>query len=126
MASQSATGRRLVLGVIVVTIGLSALVIVATNLALGPARLPVQIVRFLLTVALSIFLYRGANWARWVGVVLFAIGGLSSLLLSLGGLPGTGAWLLLALGVTYLVCAGILLFVPSVRTHFGVLAADAG
>jgi len=68
----------LVLAVIVATLTLSVLVIVVFNTIQGAQRLPRQIVRFFLTVGLCVFLYRGANWARWVAGGLFTLAGLGS------------------------------------------------
>lgn len=80
---QTETGRRLVLAVIGSTLAVSALVFVAFNASQGPQRLPQQIGRFVLTVGLCVFLYRGANWARWVAGLRFASAGLASVV---GGL----------------------------------------
>lgn len=122
MQPQTKVGRWLVLVVIVATLTLSVLVIVAFNTIQGPQRLPQQIVRFFLTVGLSVFLYRGANWARWVAGILFALGGVGSLV---GGVltlsTSMAGLLLLVMGFVYVASAVILLFVPAVQAFF-----DAG
>jgi hypothetical protein len=125
MVPQREAGRRLVLAVIVASLALEVLTIALFNLQLGPARLPQQIIRFLLTIGLCIFLYRGANWARWLAGVLFALVGPISLVLGLGTLPMTsGSLLLIVIGTVYMACAVILLFVPRVRMYYG--AGNAG
>ncbi len=127
MANQPVAGRRLVLAVIVASLTISVLVIVAFNLGRGPERLPQQIVRFLLTVGLCVFLHRGANWARWVAGILFAFGGVGSLLGGLSALSTSmGGLLLLVMGLVYLACAVVLFFVPRVRAYFGAGNAKTG
>lgn len=122
MGSQPATGRWLVVAVIVLTLTLSvALAIDPSNLAASSARLRQQIVRLLLISVLSVFLYSGANWARWVGGIFFALAGLASILGAIGAWPDREAFVFVASGVIYFACAGILLLVESVRRHFGVL-----
>ncbi len=126
MESQVATGRRLVLAVIVASLMISILVIVVFNISRGPERLPQQIVRFLGTIALCVFLYRGANWARWVVSILSILAGFGALLLGLDALSSSGmGFLLIAMGLVYVVSAGILLFVPTVRAYFSVEKTDA-
>lgn len=116
----------MVLAVIVASLTMSLLVIVLFNLGRGPERLPQQIIRFLLTAGLCVFLYRGANWARWVGGVLFALGALGSLLGGLALLSTSIAGvLLLVMCLVYSASAVILLFVPTVRAYFGVDSARA-
>jgi hypothetical protein len=120
MQAHTEAGHRLVLTVIVATLTLSVLVIVASYTIQGPQRLPRQIVRFFLTVGLCVFLYRGANWARWVAGILFAVAGLGSLVDGVGALTISVAGLaLLAMGLVYVASAVILLFVPTVQAFFG-------
>ena len=126
MEPQVESGRRLVLAVIVASLTLSVLAIVAFNIARGPERLPQQIVRLLLTVGLCVFLYRGANWARWVAGILFVLAGLGSLLGGVAVLSTSMAGLLLiVMGFVYLASAVVLLFVPAVRAYFRVGNAAA-
>lgn len=121
MELRTSTGRRLVLAIIVASLAISVLVIVAFTVARGTALLPQQIVRFLLTVGLCVFLYRGANWARWVAVILFALGGVMSLVgASAPSSTSMSGLLLLLMGLVYAASALILLLVPTVRAHFGV------
>ena len=119
MEDQRATGRGLVLAVIVATLALSALAIITSNVVRGSERLPTQIVRFLLTVGLCVFLHRGANWARWVAGVLFILAGLAGLVggAALVTLSPLG-FVVIAMGLVYLASAYILLFVPAVREYF--------
>lgn len=127
METKPDTGRWLVLAIIVASLSLSLLAIAAFNISGGPERLPRQIVRFFLTVGLCVFLYRGANWARWVAGILFALGGLGSLIGGVAVLTTSMAGLLLfVMGLVYLASALILLFVPAVRAYFGVGNTKAG
>ena len=121
MSSRDISGRPLVVGVIATTLSMSVIVILLYNIQLGPQALPQQMVRFLLTVGLCIFLYQGANWARWVAGVLFSLGGLGGLLGGLAAISTGLAGLLLAImGLVYAVCAIILFFAPTVRKYFGI------
>ena len=120
MQPQREVGRRLVLAVIVATLTMSVLVIVTFNAVQDPQRLPQQIVRFFLTVGLCVFLYRGANWARWVAGILFAMAGLGSLLGGVAALTTSMAGLgLLVMGLVYVASTVVLLLVPTVRAFFG-------
>ncbi len=65
------SGRRIVLAIIVATLTISGSLIVWSNTVLGRELSPQQGVRFVLTVGLCVFLYRGANWARLVAVILY-------------------------------------------------------
>ena len=119
METGSPSGRRLVVAVIAATLTTSVIVIATFNMDQGSDRLPLQIVRFLLTLGLCFLLYRGTNWARWVAGILFGLTGLGSLA---GGFallsahkPGLA---MIALGFVYSASAIVLFFVPSVRNHF--------
>ena len=124
--SRDVSGRPLVVAVIVASLSVSALVILSYNIRLGPQALPQQIVRFLLTCGLCVFLYQGANWARWVVGVLSGLGGLLSMIAGFAALMTNMAGLLLiAMGLLYVACMIVLLFVPTVRKYFGVVNSAA-
>lgn len=117
MSGEADRGRGIVLVIIGVTLGTSALVIITTNLKIGPQRLPQQVVRFVLTVLLTVCLYRGVGWARWLSVILFGLAGVGAL--GVGLLADTGARLvLLVMGVCYVVCGGVLLLSKAVAAFF--------
>ena len=125
---QQAKGRRIVLVIIIATLSLCAVVTVTYWLQRGSERLASQLGRFVLTVILSLNLYRGAVWARWVAIVLFLFGGGIGLasLLDLRRFSGA-ALLLAAMCLTYIGSALALLALPSVRAHFGIrVRAAAG
>lgn len=113
------TGKKLVVRVVVIALAISVVTIVTFNVILGSGRLPQQLVRFALTLALCFFLVRGRPWARWVSVALFLIAGIGSVVgsLDLFG-KSLGAWALLAMGIAYLYCSGVLLGPASVRAFF--------
>ncbi len=126
METHNGVGRGMVLAVIAGTLTVSILVIVAFNIIQGPERLPQQIIRLLLTFGLCVFLYRGANWARWIAGILFAWGGVGSLLAGALMLSSNMYGIVLfAMGLVYVGSAIILLFLPAVRTYFGVGRARA-
>lgn len=120
MASTE-SGRRIVLYIVLATIGISVVVIGLFVAANGLDTLPQRLVRLVLTVVLGVFLYRGAIWARWVSVVLYGVASVGSVV---GGLqlvshghPANGTPLVL-MGVIYGASVLALLLVPSVRAHF--------
>ena len=119
MERGASNGQGLVIAVVAALISTSALVAVVYYFERGSDRLPSQVVRFLLTVVLCVFLYRGANWARWVAGVLCGLSGVGSMfggaMLLAGGKQGLP---LLGLGVVYVTCFGALLLVPSVSAYF--------
>jgi hypothetical protein len=120
MASAE-SGRRIVLAIVFATVGVSAIVIILFVAANGFATLPPRLVRFALTVALGVLLYRGAAWARWTVVILYSIASIGSLAgasqLLTSGYPGR-AMPGVAMGVIYGASVLSLLLVPSVRAHF--------
>lgn len=113
------TGRKLVVRVAVIAVSLTLFTTATFLLAQGTTRVSQQLLRLTLTVLLSIYLVRGALWARWTSAVLFLLGGLLSVggAAKLLGTPGS-AWLMLGFGATYLYCAGVLLASRSVSAFF--------
>ena len=111
------SGRRIVLAIIVAFVVLDAFTTISYLMVFGPDRLPYQSLRFVLTVGLCVFLYRGANWARRVTVVLFGLAGLAGLSEGIG-LGGGGGLLLIVMGLFYVASVIVLLFVPTVRAYF--------
>jgi hypothetical protein len=116
MTSRVATGRWLIVAVIVSVLALSVLTAAAFNVAVGTDRQPQQVVRFVLTAWLCIFLYRRAIWARWVAGILFLLAGAVSLFA--GFASELGDFLLVTMGTVYAAAGIILLFVPAVRVYF--------
>jgi hypothetical protein len=96
----------------------SIAVIVTYNISVGPHKLLVQAIRFVLTCLLSVSLIRGWKPGRWIAVVLFGLAGLGSLLGGLGVVTRSlnGVWLL-AVGVIYGACVAGLL-TPLAGQHF--------
>ena len=124
MVSKVATGRWLVVAVIVSALAVSVLNVAAFNVAVGTERVPQQLIRFVLTVGLCIFLSRRANWARWVAGILFALAGVGSLIARVAS--DRGDFLLVTIGMVYAAAAVTLLFVPAVRAYFRVGSAQVG
>lgn len=116
MTSRVETGRWLIVAVIVSVLALSVLTAAAFNAAGGTDRQPQQVVRFVLTAWLCIFLYRRATWARWVAGILFLLAGAVSLFA--GFASDLGDFLLVTMGTVYAAAGIILLFVPAVRVYF--------
>ena len=118
MASR-ATGKSIVAAIAVGSVAISAIVIAIYVGTTGTDRLPQQVVRFGLTCALGYFLYRGASWARWTAIVLFALGALVSALTSVVMLTkGVGNVAPALLTSLYTVATVALLFNRDVRAHF--------
>jgi hypothetical protein len=72
---EETKGRTIVLVIIVGTLLLSAIIIGAYCTVLGTSRLPVQLVRFVLTAGLMGWLYRGSAAAKWITVVCCGLAG---------------------------------------------------
>lgn len=73
-----ALGRTILIVLIALALLATLTVIAFTLLVAGPGRLPVQIVRFVLTAALLSCVYAGYPWARWLTVVLFGLAAAAS------------------------------------------------
>ncbi len=85
MTPDELKGRRIVLTIAGISLLISAITIVAYVSVMGTGRLPAQIIRFLLTVGLMWWLYRGSAVAKWIVIVLFGLAGLFGLLAFLSG-----------------------------------------
>ena len=101
--------------VIAVILGLTLYIIIAYNLVVGSNRLSLQLWRFFLWTGLCVFLYRGANWARWVASVLFILNG--GLLFTFSAAVPNRLEMVWT-GWVFIVSGAVLLFVPSVRLYF--------
>jgi len=117
MNPQVVAGRRYVLGVIAVLLALHAYSVVAFYSVFGPVGVPQQVVRSLLTIVLAVFLYRGANWARWATGILCAVGTVWGAVM-LVRLQPSGILVLGAMACAYAVCVIILMATPAVRAFF--------
>ncbi len=108
-------GRRIVMGVAVGLICISALVEGLTASMKGITGLPPSLIRLGLVAWLSWRMVRGENWARWVVVVLLGVGS------ALGILAGVSTVLrppLLLLAACYLVLGALLTVGPGVGAFF--------
>ena len=77
-------GRTIILMIIAGSLLLSAVIVCAYVAVLGTRRLPIQVVRFGLTVGLMWWLYGGSPVAKWITVGCFGLAGaagIASLLL---------------------------------------------
>jgi len=101
MPRSVARGRALVLSALGAIVGISLVVIGVYVDHHGTGRLPEQVIRFALTVALAVFVYRGRRWARWLAVVL--IGGVGLVLLA-----ASRSTPVLVMGAVYVLSAGSL------------------
>lgn len=75
LADRAEVGRRRLLKYMASWFAVSLGVFVTYLQVVGTDRLPQQIVRFILTVLLFWWVYRGSNVARWICIVLFWAGG---------------------------------------------------
>ena len=110
--------KRLVTIIAAAIVLCSIAVIVTYNISVGPHKLPVQAIRFVLTCLLALSLIRGWKPGRWITVILFGLAGVGSLLGGLGVIARSlnGIWLL-AVGVIYSACVAGLL-TPLAGQHF--------
>lgn len=112
-------GRRWVLAVIIVSLVwwlISGLAFHVGSASGGFAR---SLTGLLFNVALSVFLFRGANWARLL-IGILSLAGLPALFFGLWdllvGAVEAGAYFLTA-GLANTFIAAVLLFVPAVRAY---------
>lgn len=124
MTSNANTGRWLVVAVIVSVLALSVLTPAAFKAGEGVEHQLQLLTRFLMTGVLCIFLYRRANWARWVAGIPFLLGGMGLLVAAFA--YDRGDVLLGTMGVVYVAAALVLFFAPAVRTYFRIGSADVG
>jgi hypothetical protein len=112
------TPKRLVVIIAAVILACSIAVIVTYNVQVGPDKLVVQSIRFVLTCLLCLSLVRGWNPGRWIAVVLIGLAGIGSLLGGLGLIARSlnGIWLL-AVGLLYSASVAGLL-TPLAGQHF--------
>jgi peptidoglycan/LPS O-acetylase OafA/YrhL len=116
---DSTTGRSLVMVVVFATLALSITVMAMTNSAFEPDRVTTSVIRLLIQVGLCFALLNGANWARWLMAILYAIGGVGALASGLSIGPGNiGGMMLLVMAMVYLGSFVILAFVPSVNDFY--------
>jgi hypothetical protein len=112
------TPKRLVTIIAALIVACSIAVIVSYNLTVGPHKLIVQSIRFVLTCLICVSLVRGWNPGRWITIVLLGLAGVGSLLGGFGLIARSlnGSWLL-AIGLLYCACVAGLLS-PLAREHF--------
>lgn len=89
-----AWGRKLLVNSMVKVLLMSALVIYFYVSLHGLGTLPPRIVRFVLTLLLMIWLYRGSSVAKWLCIVLYGIAGIMMLV----RMPLDNLWACLILG----------------------------
>jgi hypothetical protein len=121
-AAEVAAGRRFVEIAATFLVAVSLATIAFYLVRLGPAKLPQQVVRFLLTAGLAYALLQGRTWARWLTVVLCAVG-FAGVIVPLGRiafrtLPILPSLVLLGLALGYGIVARGLLYSASVRAFF--------
>ncbi|MFY9259038.1 MAG: hypothetical protein WAO71_00865 [Gallionella sp.] len=94
-------------------------ILVLSVLSWFPSPEPKDIGRLCINGALCWFLFKGKNWARWIFVVLLALGGAIAVFAITTGPSGTEkSIILLVMSVTYLASAGLLVFSKSVASYF--------
>ena len=102
-----------------IVLSIIAAILVLSVLSWFPSPEPKDIVRLCINGVLCWFLFKGKNWARWVFVVLLALGGAIAALAISSGHNGAGkSVVLLVMSVTYLASAGLLTFSKSVTSYF--------
>lgn len=124
---QVAAGRRFVEIAATFLVAASIATVAFHLVRLGPAKLPQQVVRLLLTAGLAYALLQGRAWARWVTIVLCALafGGASVPLGRVGfrTLPVLPSLVLLGLALAYGIVARGLIYSRSVRAFFAAARA---
>lgn len=119
MFAKNAAGHSLVLLTIIAILFTEVVVIGYSTLAGSMDQIGTDSIRLFVTIALCVFLYAGANWARWVTGIL-SILSVTRGLLTLIEHPATIAsrlslLLLILMHATFVL---LLLFVPAVKSYF--------
>jgi hypothetical protein len=116
VAPRDGRGKLLVLGVLATVLLIQLIVAGLTALRAGPAGMGSTLIRIVISLVLSGYLYRGREWARITMAVLLMLGALVAIV---GGLQvlqlGAVGWTIFAMGAIYGGCAAILLLSRSVR-----------
>lgn len=115
-------GRVIVVFIIVTLLSMSIIIstttismyarIGATNLV--QKNLIQSSVRFLLTVLLLYFLYKGYQWAKWIVVVLFILAGIMCLF----SIFQTNGLIMMVIGIVYFILSIILIASENVKYFF--------
>ena len=109
---DGASGKKIVLSIVVVTLVFSVL-------SWFPSPEPRDIGRLCIHCTLCWFLFKAKNWARWIMVVLLALGGsICAFALTSGQSGPEKSIALFVMSVTYLASAGLLAFSKSVEVYF--------
>lgn len=109
MASSLARGRIYVLTAIIVSLAGDACVIGLKIASKGIGASVPGIIRWGITLALLLAVWRGRPWARWVTVVLMSIG----LLVAIPTLLATQHPLIMGVFLQFLIAVVLLAFPPS-------------
>lgn len=109
---SDASAKKIILSIIAATLVLSVL-------SWFPTPEPKDIGRLCINGILCWFLFKGKNWARWIFVVLLALGGVIGVFGITAGPSGIEkSIVLLVMSVTYLASAGLLVFSKSIASYF--------
>lgn len=102
-----------------IVISVIAVVLVFSVLSWLPSPDAKDIGRFFVNCVLCWFLFKGKNWARWILVVLLAVGGsMVALAIAAGQTSIEKAIVLYVMSFSYLVSAGLLALSKSVARYF--------
>lgn len=113
-------GKRTVISIIIVMLLIEIVTIAVTTpiyasskgMDFASFKLTQGIVRFLLTCLLLFFLYKGHGWAKWVIAILSLIGGVFSLILTIGSFN----IVILLMGVIYTMISIVLIVSRDVKS----------
>jgi hypothetical protein len=106
VTAEERLGQKVLIAIIAGTLLISATTIAASVALLGTGKLPTQLGRFLLTVGLMIWLYRGSTAAKWICVVLYGIAGFVGLLTVLS--DHRAVRMIVHMGTVYLTVVSVL------------------
>ena len=112
-------GRKIVVIIIIATIATSLLSIILSNIFTGSGKLPKQAIRFILTLILSYFLFKGVGAARIIASVLYTIGAMGGILGGISLIVNSPIGLMVLIpGIVYAICAMVLIFSVPVKQFF--------
>ncbi len=115
-------GKKLVICLIVtililnfiVTAILSSLYAISNRMDLANYRIIQGIFRFIVSGVILYFMYKGHQWAKWLLVVLFMVGGISGFISLTSGFN----LILVVLSIVYVCFGAMMIFSRSINTFY--------
>lgn len=117
MESNILRGKRMVIGIISVMLGVSFLSISFYIFSVGFQDIFSQVVRFIFSCLLCYYMYKGQKWARIIIIVLSMIAALTSLLFTLNSINLSVGIVLFLYFIIYGIISVLLISSKSIKSY---------